>query len=307
MEYLIDSYVSSDEEDSPVNSRKKGGMKNKKSDSFMEEFKHKAEITADEFWRIWNKFDEDGTGYLEGDEIKSFFKELITAGNDRAISEEALNEMIRTYMDAYDVDGDGRISISELGEILPVEENFLLLFQHEQELNSVQFMEIWREHDKDRNGFIDSNELKSFLHSVLKKKSAQVSKERLEEYAQTILQMFDSNNDGKLGLQEMARLLPVQENFLVQFQNKPNLTKEEFNTVFNHYDTDGNGVIQGDELAGFLKDLMEHENQDVAASELEEYRRVLLRICDLNRDGKLQKAELSMVLCMEMGKSMEDK
>ena len=37
-----------------------GGMKNKKSDSFMEEFKHKAEITADEFWRIWNKFDEDG-------------------------------------------------------------------------------------------------------------------------------------------------------------------------------------------------------------------------------------------------------
>ncbi|XP_063721618.1 calretinin-like isoform X2 [Symsagittifera roscoffensis] len=265
------------------------------------------QLTCHEFSLVWQQFDRDRTGYLEGDEIKSFFKELITAGNDRAISEEALNEMIRTYMDAYDVDGDGRISISELGEILPVEENFLLLFQHEQELNSVQFMEIWREHDKDRNGFIDSNELKSFLHSVLKKKSAQVSKERLEEYAQTILQMFDSNNDGKLGLQEMARLLPVQENFLVQFQNKPNLTKEEFNTVFNHYDTDGNGVIQGDELAGFLKDLMEHENQDVAASELEEYRRVLLRICDLNRDGKLQKAELSMVLCMEMGKSMEDK
>ena len=32
----------------------------------------------------------------------------------QAISEEALNEMIRTYMDAYDVDGDGRISISEV-------------------------------------------------------------------------------------------------------------------------------------------------------------------------------------------------
>ncbi|XP_075255380.1 secretagogin-like isoform X2 [Convolutriloba macropyga] len=264
-------------------------------------------LTCHEFSLIWQQFDRDRTGYLEGDEIKSFFKELITSGNDRAISQEALNEMIRTYMDAYDVDGDGKISISELGEILPVEESFLLIFQHEQELTSVQFMEIWREHDKDRNGFIDSHELKSFLHSLLKKKSAHVPKDRLEEYAQTILQMFDRNNDGRLGLQEMARLLPVQENFLLQFGSKPNLTKDEFNAVFDHYDTDGNGVIQGDELTGFLKDLMEHENQDIAAKELEEYRRVLLRICDMNKDGKLQKAELSMVLCMEMGKSLEEK
>jgi len=307
MEYLVENYDSSEEE-SPVPTRRKGGMKGKKSESFMEEYKSKSELTSADFWRIWNKFDADGTGYLEGEEIKSFFKELITSGNDRAISQEALNEMIKTYMDAYDVDGDGKISISELGEILPVEENFLLLFQHEQELTSVQFMEIWREHDKDRNGFIDSNELKSFLHSVLKKKSAHVPKENLEDYAKTILQMFDRNNDGKLGLQEMARLLPVQENFLLQFESKPNLTKEEFNAVFDHYDRDGNGVIQGDELTGFLKDLMEHENQeDIAAKELEEYKRVLLRICDLNKDGKLQKAELSMVLCMEMGKGMEDK
>ena len=44
--------------------------------------------------------------------------------------------------------------------------------------------------------------------------------------------------------------------------------------------------------------------QDIDARELEEYRRVLLRICDTNKDGKLQKAELCMVLCMETGKSL---
>ena len=35
------------------------------------------------------------------------------------------------------------------------------------------------------------------------------------------------------------RLLPVQENFLLQFKNKPTLTKEEFLKVFDHYDRVG--------------------------------------------------------------------
>ena len=57
-----------------------------------------------------------------------------------------------------------------------------------------------------------------------------------------MLKLFDSNNDGKLELTEMARLLPVQENFLLKFQ-------------------DGNGYIDENELDALLKDLCEKNKQ----------------------------------------------
>lgn len=35
------------------------------------------------------------------------------------------------------------------------------------------------------------------------------------------------------------------------------LTKDDIERVFNEYDKDNNGSIEGDELIGFLKDLLE--------------------------------------------------
>ncbi|KAK7474019.1 hypothetical protein BaRGS_00034729, partial [Batillaria attramentaria] len=57
-----------------------------------------------------------------------------------------------------------------------------------------------------------------FLHDLLKqcKKDAEVTEEQLITYADTMLQLFDRNKDGKLQLSEMAKLLPVKENFLLR-------------------------------------------------------------------------------------------
>ncbi|XP_054748133.1 calbindin-32-like isoform X3 [Lytechinus pictus] len=212
-------------------------------------------------------------------------------------------------MDRIDKNKDGKIEMRELAELLlDPKESFLLLFRSQQPISSIEFMRIWRDFDTDNSGYIEVNELKSFMkHLVEKNNLGDISDEKLDDYAKMILKVFDSNNDGKLELKEMAKLLPTKENFLKQFQGslgqltgktgQRKLTRAEFEKVFVHYDTDNNGTIEGDELKGFLKDLMEHEGQqEYSMNELEKCCSTLLKVCDQNNDNKIQKTELEMIL-----------
>ena len=54
-----------------------------------------------------------------------------------------------------------------------------------------------------------------------------VADDKLEVYADTILKLFDQNGDGRLQLSEMAKLMPVKENFLAKplFKNAARLTR----------------------------------------------------------------------------------
>ncbi|CAL1535484.1 unnamed protein product [Lymnaea stagnalis] len=180
-----------------------------------------------------------------------------------------------------------------------MEENFLLLFRREHPLeSSVEFMKTWRKYDEDHSGYIEADELKHFLKDLLKSFERTVSEEQLITYADTMLQLFDRNKDGKLQLSEMAKLLPVKENFLLRpiFKGAKQLTPEDINRVFSLYDRDGNKSIEDEELHGFLKDLMELVQEDYDADDIEEFKDILLRECDINHDGRIDKDELSMVL-----------
>jgi len=56
----------------------------------------------------------------------------------------------------------------------------------------------------------------NFLKDLLKEaKRESIDEDKLIEYTDTLLNIFDSNKDGKLQLSEMAKLLPVKENFFV--------------------------------------------------------------------------------------------
>ncbi|XP_006818026.1 calbindin-32-like isoform X1 [Saccoglossus kowalevskii] len=275
--------------------------------NFMAKFRNLKKLTAHDFMTVWDHYDMDGNGYIEDGELDAFFRELIqTSGGPETISDAMLTEMKKCFMEAYDMNEDGKISLTELSNILPTDENFLLLFRAQQPLrSSVEFMEAWRKYDTDRSGFIESLELKHFLLDLLTQQKTHVEDKELDDYTKAILEHFDSNKDGKLEIKEMARLLPVQENFLMRFEGslKPGkagktiLTKKDFDRVFDHYDKDKNGKIEGAELAGFLKDLMEHEEEDLDLQNLEDNVTALLEICDVNKDGTLQKDELRMVLC----------
>ncbi|XP_030764821.1 calbindin-32 isoform X1 [Sitophilus oryzae] len=267
-------------------------------------------LSANQFMEVWSHYDRDGNGYIEGTELDGFLREFVSSANatdvgPEAVSDDMLIELKACFMEAYDDNQDGKIDIRELAQLLPMEENFLLLFRFDNPLeSSVEFMKIWREYDTDGSGYIEADELKNFLRDLLKeaKKINDVSEDKLIEYTDTMLQVFDANKDGRLQLSEMAKLLPVKENFLCRqvfkegFEGATKLTKDDIERVFALYDRDNNGTIENEELRGFLKDLLELVKKDYDAQDLQDFEETILRGVDYNQDGKINKKELTMIL-----------
>lgn len=77
--------------------------------------------------------------------------------------------------------------------------------------------QIWTKYDTDSSGAIDSNELRNFLRDLIASSSSncdvnaknrkpnQLDEDKLDEYTETLLKIFDSNKDGKLQLNEMTK------------------------------------------------------------------------------------------------------
>lgn len=257
---------------------------------------HLAEVTACQFLDIWKHFDADGNGYIEGKELENFFRELETARKGAGMdpTNPTFRERMKDFMQKFDKNKDGRIEMSELAQILPTEENFLLCFRQFVS-SSAEFMAAWRRYDTDRSGYIEANELKGFLSDLLQKANRKYDDKMLEQYTQTILKMFDTNGDGKLGLSEMARLLPIQENFLLKFQGMQ-LTTDQFGAIFTYYDKDNNGYIDEEELGALLRDLYQTNKKEVDCKTLTGYTKSIMALSD---GGKLYRGELEIVLCRE--------
>ncbi|PAA68118.1 hypothetical protein BOX15_Mlig003004g1 [Macrostomum lignano] len=264
-------------------------------------------FTATQFAEVWSHYDKDGNGFIEGQELDEFLREFISSVvtediGPEVISETALAAMKRDFMDAFDENYDGKIEIGELSQILPTEENFLLLFRRNNPVDSsVEFMRIWRQFDKDHSGYIEADELRDFLKHILDCADRCVSEDKLLEYTSTMLQLFDQNRDGKLQLSEMAKLLPVKENYLCRpiFKNANRINSNDIDRVFNLYDRDKNGCIENEELQGFLKDLLELAQEDYDAQDMLFFKKVILDQWDVNHDGKISKDELKMILLQQ--------
>ncbi|XP_023319585.1 calbindin-32 [Eurytemora carolleeae] len=265
-----------------------------------------SKLSAAQFIQVWEHYDEDGNGYIEGEELDGFLKEFITSVNpdgsiNSQVSDKDLAELKESFMEAYDDNKDGKIEIRELAQLLPMEENFLLLFRFDNPLDSsVEFMKIWSQYDTDHSGFLEADELKNFLRDILKgaSKSQDVTEDQLIVYTDTMLNVFDSNKDGKLQLSEMAKLLPVKENFLTRqiFKGPSAITKEDIDGVFSLYDRDNSGTIENEELSGFLKDLLSLAKKDYDSTDLTEFEETIMKGCDTNKDGKISRKELTMIL-----------
>ncbi|KAF7256617.1 hypothetical protein EG68_06638 [Paragonimus skrjabini miyazakii] len=285
-----------------------------RSDNYLAQFKdHRSKkmkmFTAAQFVEVWNHYDQDGNGFIEGTELDNFLREFVTSvfseelGNE-TISQEELDLMKKEFMDTFDENADNRIELMEMAKILPTEENFLLLFHRDNPLeSSIEFMRIWKRFDKDKSGFIEADELKDFLRHLLRqsKPNEMIDEAKLIEYTDSILELFDQNKDGKLQLSEMARLLPVKENYLCRpiFKNAAKITPEDIDRAFSLYDLDGNNTIEDEELAGFLKDLLELAQEDYDEKDLMFFKRVILNQWDVNNDGKINREELKMMLMQQ--------
>ncbi|XP_022100965.1 calbindin-32-like isoform X5 [Acanthaster planci] len=271
-------------------------------DACLAKFRVKCEnLTADEFAEAWHKYDRDGNGYIEGNELEFFFRDFI----DIQESDECLQKAIATYMKIYDENNDNRIEMMELAEIMKPEQNFLLLFRSkEAPRTSKEFYDIWLQYDADRDGFIDKSELKNFLRDLSK---VELSDEKLQTYTEAMIKLFDVDKDNKLSFKEMLKLVPVKENIFLQFESsfleamlekKLKVSSEEFKRVFKHYDKDQNNVISGEELSAFLKDLviLHAGSGPVVESTLDKIATDIMTTVDKDKDNVISENELKMFL-----------
>ncbi|VDI37123.1 Hypothetical predicted protein, partial [Mytilus galloprovincialis] len=68
---------------------------NKKSTNFLRQFRDLKtrefkQITAAQFMDVWNHYDDDGNGYIEGKELDGFLVELVTSINNEDVGPEKL-------------------------------------------------------------------------------------------------------------------------------------------------------------------------------------------------------------------------
>ncbi|XP_055489604.1 calbindin isoform X2 [Leucoraja erinacea] len=230
------------------------------------------EDSTSQFLEIWHQYDHAGHGYIAGRDLQNFIRELQQARKGAGLE---LSDEMKALVEKFDQSAEGKIELADLLQILPTEENFFLFFR-QQLKSSTEFIE-------------------SFLRDLLKKAKRPFDEVKLEEYTLTTLKMFDSNNDGKLGLGEMARLLPDKENFLLKFQGV-NMSSKEFNDIFDYYDQDSSGYIDEHELDALLKDLCEKNKQDLDIQNLATYKKNIMALSDA---GKLFRKDLALILCAE--------
>uniref|UniRef100_A0A8C7J6Z4 Calbindin 2a n=2 Tax=Oncorhynchus TaxID=8016 RepID=A0A8C7J6Z4_ONCKI len=250
---------------------------------------HLAELSATQFIDIWNHFDTDGNGYIEGKELENFFRELEIARRGAGVdpSNSTFREKMKEFMQKFDKNADGRIEMSELAQILPTEENFLLCFR-EFVGSSSEFMAAWRRYDTDRSGYIEANELKGFLSDLLKKANRHYDDQKLHEYTQTIVSLFSTITSCTIP----KPFIHVKVYIFIGIK----LTSEQFNAIFAFYDKDGNGYIDEQELDALLRDLYEKNKKEVDTKNLIDYKKSIMALSD---GGKLYRSELEIVLCRE--------
>uniref|UniRef100_A0A8C4Q024 Calbindin 1 n=1 Tax=Eptatretus burgeri TaxID=7764 RepID=A0A8C4Q024_EPTBU len=250
-----------------------------------------SEVSATQFLTTWSRYDVDGNGYIEDKELENFFRDLEIARHG-TVPESNVKEKMQKFMEMYDKNSDGKIEMAELAQILPTEENFLLFFR--QNVNSRnEFMETWIKYDSDKSGYIESDELKNFLRDLLMKANKLYDEPKLDEYTHTILKIFDTNQDGKLCLAEMTRLLPVQENLLLKHQGVT-IKPSDFGEIFAFYDKEGNGYIEEKDLDALLRDLLKKDNKDISIQTIKSIRKSIMELSD---GGKLHHNELVKALC----------
>ncbi|NWT72606.1 SEGN protein, partial [Prunella himalayana] len=257
-------------------------------------------LDAAAFLGAWRRFDADN-GYIEGKELDDFFHHLL----------EKLGPEVSTFFPFFTfmvwvcflLWGFFKMFFIQLANMmLPDDENFLLLFRRETPLdNSVEFMRIWRSYDADSSGFISAGELKDFLRDLFLQHNKMVPDVKLEEYTDTMVRKYRIN----IIIIKISpfRILALQENFLLQFKMDACSTEErrrDFEKIFAHYDVSKTGALEGPEVDGFVKDMMELVKPSISGVDLDKFRQILLNHCDVNKDGKIQKSELALCLGLKI-------
>ncbi|XP_038068620.1 calbindin-32-like [Patiria miniata] len=162
-------------------------------------------------------------------------------------------------------------------------------------MKAEDFAETWNKYDADGNGFIEGSELTNFFRDfVMKNKdssAAAMSPAMLDEMIKQHMCAYDEDEDGRIGMSELAEILNQEENFKLILKTQDcKRTRAEFEKIWKKYDNDGNGYIDSGELKKFLRDVLPEGK--VTEPSLEKYADALLKMLDSNDDKRLERQEM---------------
>jgi len=132
------------------------------------------------------------------------------------------------------------------------------------EKDEAQLKDLFRQYDKDGDGFITDNEVREFFKSLGKTLSEEEVTEQIKE--------ADNDGDGRVSFEEFVQV--VKSDKFAAFQ-----------TTFSEYDKDGDGYITAAEIQELL-------GSDKCAQDIKD----LVAKADTDGDGKVSFGEFALWL-----------
>ncbi|KAI3387627.1 hypothetical protein SNEBB_000192 [Seison nebaliae] len=166
-------------------------------------------------------------------------------------------------------------------------------------ITSAEFTACWKCYDKDGNGYIDGTELDDFFRDLVRhncKEDVQLQS-LIEKVKHETMSTYDINQDGRIDIAELAKILPTEESFLTIFHYaNNNCSEKDFMKIWKKYARTNLEYITSDELQSFLRDILQESGKTTPQSKLDEYSRNIIELYDVNKDGKLSFKELKLLL-----------
>jgi len=244
------------------------------------------------FLYVLNKYLFSDKGYIETKDFENFLDDVLCDWRRSRANQYDVAEFKRRAILFYKGKEVRWIHMSDLGDLLPILPNILLRYRWQQELSSVDFMEIWNHYHVSKGHELTYDELQGFVYDLLLKPRQKYDPRIIEAVCAEILRLHGKKENNKIGMKEMSQMLHVERNFLSSFKDTKRMTVREFDAIFQHYDKDGDGFISQDELTALVADVLAARGERVTPALVSQYRKVLMNHADADGDDQVQRDEI---------------
>jgi calbindin D28 len=176
-------------------------------ENFLMQFREANKLNSVHFMKIWENYDKSKTGVLEANEVDAFLEDLLHV-QGRDTDPASVQECKSLVLQTFDVNKDGKLELSELAQLLPVEDNFIRKFPHDRsKLSREDFDAIFKHYDVAETGYIEENELVGLLKDIFQSCGQNLGANDIIQYAKAVMEIHDSDNDGRLSRDDIKLLL----------------------------------------------------------------------------------------------------
>ncbi|XP_075263879.1 calbindin-like, partial [Convolutriloba macropyga] len=152
---------------------------------------------------------------LEGEEseFEKFMYDLVEIVFNEKMDKEATKNVSKAFVTEYNTGEKGKFGMSEMMDILPVEESGLQKLVVECKMSSLDVDKIFQHYDTDNSGYIQEEELELLVRDLIKKKSDsdkdEVVDSEVSDYKAELLTLADKDGDGQISKAELLLLVKM--------------------------------------------------------------------------------------------------